>query len=268
LPCGTKIQGEFASACGSVPQMTYGIFDEPVAASYDASSPEMFDDAVLVPTVDFLADLAGDGRALEFAIGTGRVGLALGARGVDVSGIELSQPMVDRMRAKEGGDEILVTIGDMATTVVSGKFRLVYLVYNTITNLLTQDEQVACFQNAAAHLEPGGTFVVEVFIPPLRRLPMGETFVAFDVSPGHVGIDEIDVANQTLVSKHFFISRGRGYTFDSPHRYAWPAEYDLMAKLAGLSLRERWSNWQREPFTSESTSHISVWEAPLAEVSI
>jgi SAM-dependent methyltransferase len=240
--------------------MTHGIFDETVAPSYDASCGEMNEAHVLVPTVDFLAELAGDGRALEFAIGTGRVALPLSARGVDVSGIELSQPMLDQLIAKPGADRIRLTVGDMATTRVDGSFRLVYLVYNTITNLLTQDQQVECFRNAAAHLEPGGTFVIEVFIPSLRRLPVGESFVPFDVSPGHLGIDEYDIANQMLISHHYWISRGRADLFDSPHRYAWPAEYDLMARIAGMTLHQRFANWARDRFTSESTSHVSVWK--------
>ncbi len=242
--------------------MTNGIFDERVAPSYDATSAEMFRDDVLGPTVDVLAGLAGDGRALEFAIGTGRVALPLAARGVEVHGIELSQPMIDQMLTKPGGAQLPVTIGDMATTSVDGTFRLVYLVYNTITNLLTQDGQVDCFANAAAHLEPGGRFLIEVFVPSLRRLPPGERFVPFDVTKGHLGIDEYDLVNQRLISHHYWINNGRAETFDSPHRYAWPAEYDLMARLAGLTLTHRWATWQQDPFTSESPSHISVWQKP------
>lgn len=243
--------------------MTNSDWNERVARRYDdASATDMFDPGVLDPTVDFLADLAGDGRALEFAIGTGRVALPLRARGVDVAGIELSQPMLDQMLAKPGAGEIPVTIGDMATTRVegAGTFRLVYLVYNTITNLLTQDEQVECFRNASVHLERGGYFVIEVFVPELRRLPAGETLIPFDVSEGHVGVDEYDVVNQRLVSHHYWVSDGRADTFDSAHRYAWPAEYDLMAQLAEMTLHQRWSNWNREAFTSDSTSHISVWQ--------
>jgi SAM-dependent methyltransferase len=233
-----------------------------VASTYDQSCDDMFDDDVLQPTVAFLAELAGTGSALEFAVGTGRVALPLSAAGVDVHGIELSGPMVEELLKKPGADRLSVTIGDMATTRVDGTFTLVYLVYNTITNLLTQDEQVACFRNAAAHLQPGGTFAIEVFVPRLQRLLTGEKFVPFDVSPGHLGIDEYDVVNQMLISHHYWIAKGQSEKFDSPHRYAWPAEYDLMAKLAGLRLRERWSNWHREPFASTSTSHISVWEKP------
>ncbi len=240
--------------------MTDELWGERVAARYDEASGEMNSAAVLGPTVEFLAAQAGDGRALEFAVGTGRVALPLCASGVEVHGIEQSSAMADQLLAKPGGDRIPVTIGDMASTRVDGPFRLVYLVYSTISNLLTQEEQVECFENAAAHLEPGGRFVIEVGVPALRRLPMGERFVPFEVTSGHLGIDEFDVADQRLVSHHYWITGDRVETFDSPHRYAWPAEYDLMARIAGLSLAERWSNWRRDPFTSESTSHISVWE--------
>lgn len=239
--------------------MTDGIFDARAAAVYDASSASMFDDAVLGPTVEFLAGFARGGRALEFAVGTGRVALPLRARGVDVWGIELSQAMVGQMVAKPGGDAAPVVVGDMVTTRVESTFSLVYLVFNTITNLLSQDEQVACFRNAAAHLAPGGHFVVEVFVPDLRRLPMGETIVPFDVSPTHLGFDEYDVANQRLVSRHYWIGSRGTETFHTPHRYAYPAEYDLMARLAGMTLVERWADWHRTPFTSESRSHVSVW---------
>jgi len=244
------------------PAGSHELWDEDVAAGYDASCSEMFDTAVLGPTVEFLAGLADGGRALEFAVGTGRVALALSAHGVDVQGIEMSQPMVDQMRAKPGAERVPVTVGDMATTRVDGEFDVVYLVYNTITNLLSQDEQVECFRNAAAHLRSGGRFVIEVMVPELRRLPPGETYVPFDVSDNHVGIDEYDIANQMLISHHHRITDGRAETFDSPHRYAWPAEYDLMARMAGLVFAERWSSWTRDPFTSESTSHISVWTKP------
>jgi SAM-dependent methyltransferase len=243
--------------------MTSDLWGEDTAAHYDRASADMFADEVLTPTIDFLTDAAAGSRALEFAVGTGRVALPLSER-VEVHGIELSEPMVARLRAKPGSERVAVTIGDMATTRVPGRFGLVYLVFNTITNLLTQRAQVACFQNAAAHLQPGGRFVIEVFVPALRRLPVGERFVPFDVSPGHIGIDEYDVANQMLVSHHYWLGGGRRSSADSRHRYAWPAEYDLMAQLAGLTLRERWSNWHRDPFTSDSTAHISVWEKPPA----
>ena len=240
--------------------MAINIWGEQAAARYDESSPEMFDADVLAPTVDFLSELAGDGRALEFAIGTGRVGLPLSAHGVDVVGIELSPPMVDQMMKKPGADQIPVTIGDMATTRVEGTFSLVYLVFNTITNLLTQDEQVECFRNAATHLDVGGHFVIEVLVPNLQRLQPGETYVPFDVSEDHLGIDEYDVLNQTLVSHHYWVADGKARKGQSPHRYAWPAEYDLMARIAGMELAERWADWDREPFTSDSTSHVSVWQ--------
>ncbi|MGE0000020.1 MAG: methyltransferase domain-containing protein [Ilumatobacteraceae bacterium] len=240
--------------------MADGFFDERIAASYDATSAQMFDDAVLGPTVDFLASLADGRRALEFALGTGRVALPLSARGVEVAGIELSTAMVAQLTAKPGAERIAVTIGDMATAQVDGSFGLVYLVYNTISNLLTQAEQVACFRNAAANLDEGGHFVIEVTVPSVRRLPPGEVFVPFEVTPHHLGIDEYDVANQRLVSHHYWMTGDRVERFDSFHRYAWPAEYDLMAELAGLTLVERWAGWDRAPFTSESTAHVSVWQ--------
>jgi SAM-dependent methyltransferase len=237
-----------------------GYFDERVAARYDESEPEMFDPAVVDPVVEFLVELAGSGRALEFGIGTGRIAVPLAQRGVRVHGIDLSTAMVARLRAKLGGEAIGVTIGDFATTTVEGTFSVAYLVFNTIMNLTTQDEQVACFQNVAAHLEPGGCFVVEVGIPELQRLPRGETFVPFDVSPTHLGFDEYDVARQGLVSHHYSVVDGKLELNSVPFRYVWPSELDLMARLAGMTLRERWSGWKREPFTSESTKHVSVWE--------
>ncbi len=223
----------------------------------------MFDAATLEATVAFLAALAGDGPALELGIGTGRVALPLAARGVTVAGIDLSEEMVARLRAKPGGDAIEVAIGDFATTRVDGAFTLAYLVFNTIGNLTAQDAQVACFRNAAAHLVPGGRFVVELGVPDLRRLPPGERFVLFDRSENHVGIDEYDVAVQRLVSHHYARREDGGFEYESlPFRYAWPAELDLMACLAGMELRERWSGWNREPFTNESTTHVSVWQKP------
>jgi SAM-dependent methyltransferase len=235
-------------------------FGERVAERYDESSAEMFDPAVIEPTVDFLAGLAGDGAALELGIGTGRIALPLSKRGVRVQGIDLSEEMLAKLREKPGADEIEVTIGDFATTRVDGTFSLAYLVYNTLMNLGTQEAQVTCFENVAAHLEPEGVFVVEIMIPELRRLPRGETFLAFDVTPEHVGFDEYDVANQGLISHHYDPRDGTYSTY--PGRYLWPSELDLMARLAGMTLRERWSGWQREPFTSESTKHVSVWQKP------
>jgi SAM-dependent methyltransferase len=239
-----------------------GYFDEPVAARYDESSAEMFDPAVVEPAVDFLAELAGSGRALELGIGTGRIALPLAQRGVPVHGIELSKAMVARLRAKPGGEDIGVTIGDFATTRVDGTFSVAYLVFNTISNLTTQEAQVACFRNVAAHLEPGGCFVIEVGIPELQRLPPGETFRVFHASETHWGIDEYDVAAQGLISHHFELVEGTIERLSMPFRYTWPAELDLMAQLAGMTLRERWSGWKREPFTSGSRKHVSVWEKP------
>lgn len=242
--------------------MKENYFDDVVASTYDERLGEMADPEVLGPTVDFLAALAGDGHALELAIGTGRVGLPLSNRGVPVKGIELSEAMVDRLNAKPGAEKVAVTIGDMATTRVPGAFRLVYLVFNTISNLLAQDAQVQCFRNAAAHLEPGGCFVVELFVPDLQRLPPGETARPFDVGPHHLGFDTFDLVNQQLVSHHFWLEGDRVDVSHSAHRYVWPSELDLMATLAGMRLRERWSDWSRTPFTADSRSHVSVWEKP------
>jgi SAM-dependent methyltransferase len=239
-----------------------GYFDERIAARYDESSAEMFDPAIVDSVVDFLAGLAGSGRALEFGIGTGRIALPLSGRGVPVHGIELSRAMAARLREKPSADRIEVTIGDFARTSVGGAFSLVYLVFNTIMNLTTQAEQVACFRNAATHLEPGGCFVIEVGVPELRRLPPGETHRVFAAGESYWGIDEIDVATQGLTSHHVEIVDGRLERFSAPYRYVWPSELDLMAELAGMRLRERWGGWKREPFTSESRTHVSVWEKP------
>ena len=241
-----------------------GYFDERVAARYDESSFEMFAREAVEPAVDFLAALAGDGRALELGIGTGRIALPLAGRGVEVHGIDVSQAMVARLREKPGGEEIPVAIGDFATTRADGAFSLAYLVFNTINNLTTQAEQVACFRNVGAHLEPGGCFVIEVGVPELRRLPPGETMHVFDASEGHWGIDEYDLVNQGLVSHHFSLVDGAIERVSMPFRYVWPSELDLMAELAGMRLRERWSGWKREPFTGESRKHVSVWETPAS----
>jgi SAM-dependent methyltransferase len=241
--------------------MPENYFGEEVAARYDDSSDEMFDPAVLEPTVDFLAALAGDGAALELGIGTGRVAVPLAQRGIRIHGIDLSEEMVARLKKKPGAETIDVTIGDFAHTTVDGTFSLAYLVYNTINNLTTQDEQVACFENVAAHLDPGGCFVIEVGVPQLQRLPPGETVRPFTVTPTRLGFDEFDLLNQGLVSHHYWQTDDG--TFDNvsvPFRYVWPAELDLMARIAGMRLRERWSDWNRAPFTAESTKHISVWE--------
>ncbi len=246
-----------------------GYFDERVAARYDESAAEMFDAAVVDPIVDFLVETAGGGRALELGIGTGRIALPLARRGVPVHGIDVSEAMVAKLRAKPGGEDIDVTIGDFATTTVDGSFSLAYLVYNTISNLTTQAAQVACFRNVATHLEPGGCFVIEVGVPALRRLPPGETILAFHVSETRWGFDEYEVATQEMTSHHFEIVGGRVERLSVPFRYAWPSEYDLMAQLAGMRLRERWGGWKREPFTSESEKHVSVWgKAPRSGATV
>ena len=242
-----------------------GYFDERVAARYDESAADMFEAAVVDPAVDFLSELAGDGRALELGIGTGRIALPLARRGVPVHGIELSKAMVAQLRAKPGGADIAVSIGDFATATVEGTFAVAYLVFNTIGNLTTQGAQVACFRNVADHLEPGGCFVIEVGVPELRRLPPGETFRVFHVSENKWGLDEYEVATQGLTSHHFEIVDGRLERVSMPFRYVWPAELDLMAELAGMRLRERWAGWKREPFTNDSEKHVSVWEKPAAK---
>ena len=240
--------------------MPKNYFDERIAKSYEARWPETFDPEVVEPAVAFLADLAGQGAALELGIGTGRIALPLSQRGVRVHGIELSPEMVAQLQTKPGADTIAVTVGDFATTRVEETFKLAYLVRNTISNLTTQDAQVECFRNVAAHLEPGGCFVIENYIPELQRLPPGETIHAFEVTPTHLGFEEYDVATQIAYSHHYWVVDGKLETFSAPFRYVWPSELDLMARLAGMTLRERWSGWKREPFTSESRSHISVWE--------
>jgi SAM-dependent methyltransferase len=232
-----------------------------IAAAYDATVPGMFDPAVLDPTVDRLVELAGGGPALELAIGTGRVALPLSARGVTVHGIELSPAMVEQLRAKPRGEAVPVTIGDMTCTHVGGSFTLVYLVFNTIQNVTTQDEQVAVFENAAAHLQPGGRFVVEVGVPRLRQMPATEVGRVFALQDDHVGIDTIDdLVGQIQSSHHWWTIDGRLVRHSAPYRYIWPAELDLMARLAGLRLRERWADWHQAPFTSESGSQVAVYE--------
>jgi SAM-dependent methyltransferase len=235
-------------------------FGERIAEAYDRSSADLFEPAAVDPVVDLLAGLAGNGAALELGIGTGRIALPLARRGVRVHGIDLSTAMVARLQAKPGGADIGVTIGDFATATVGETFSVAYLVFNTIMNLTTQDEQVACFRNVAAHLEPGGYFVVEVMVPDLQRLPPGETYRPFTVTATRLGFDEYDVVAQGLVSHHYRVVDGALDVVSIPFRYVWPAELDLMARLAGMTLRDRWAGWKREPFTSESTSHVSVWE--------
>lgn len=237
------------------------VWDEESARTYDDDCAGMFAPEVLGPTVDLLAELAGGGRALELAPGTGRVAVPLSERGVPLSGIELSEPMAARLRAKT--DAVPVVIGDMATTRVPGTFALVYLVFNTISNLRTQDEQVACFENAAAHLEPGGRFVIELGVPPLRRLPPGQLAAPFDVSDGHLGVDTFDLVTQECVSHHYTRDGDTVRYGAGRFRYAWPAELDLMARIAGLRLEARYADWRRSPYTSDSETHVSVWRKPV-----
>jgi SAM-dependent methyltransferase len=241
-----------------------GYFGERVAATYDESSAEMFEPGVVDAAVDVLAGLAGRGRALELGIGTGRIALPLARRGVPVHGIDVSQAMVARLRAKPGGAAIGITIGDFAATRAAGTFSVAYLVFNTIMNLTAQAAQVACFRNVAAHLEPGGCFVIEVAVPDLRRLPAGQNVVPFHVSPTRWAFDVYDTATQSMSSNYVEVVDGRGEYTSIPFRYVWPAELDLMAQLAGLRLRERWDGWTRQPFTSESRQHVSIWEKPAS----
>ena len=237
-----------------------GHFDEAIAADYDEGSEDMFAPEVLEPTLDVLERLAGGGRVLEFAIGTGRVALPLAARGVDVSGIEMSRPMVAQMTAKPGGADLEVVIGDMTKATVEGEFALVYLVYNTIGNVLTQDGQVEVFRNAARHLVPGGRFLVEIGVPSLQRLPEGERFVVFNMQEGYAGVDEYDLVTQQLMSHHLSVrADGSGLVNKTPQRYVWPSELDLMAKLAGMTFESRWADFKGTEFTATSQSHVSVW---------
>ena len=239
------------------------LWDADAARRYDSSSAGMFSPEVLGPTVDFLADLAGTGAALEFAVGTGRVAIPLAERGVTVSGIELSEPMVEQLRLKVPASDLPVTVGDMATTRVPGEFSLVYLVFNTIGNLRTQDEQVECFRNAARHLAPGGHFVVELWVPGIRRFPPGQAAVPFEVTTAHTGFDTYDMTTQQGTSHHFSREPDGSYRYSTSNfRYIWPAECDLMARLAGLEFAGRWADWTRSPFTADSGSHVSAWRRP------
>jgi SAM-dependent methyltransferase len=239
-----------------------GYFGEDVAASYDDPADDMFDPVFADTVAGVLAGLAGGGRALELGIGTGRIALPLARLGVEVHGIDLSRAMVARLRAKPGGDAIGVTIGDFATTRVDSTFSVVYLVYNTINNLTTQEAQVACFGNAAAHLSPGGCFVIEVGVPDLRRLPPGQNVVPWQVSPERWAFDIYDPATQAMSSNYITLNGGCGEYQSIPFRYVWPAELDLMAQLAGMRLQGRWAGWARQPFTGESRQHVSVWKKP------
>jgi SAM-dependent methyltransferase len=243
--------------------VTSEIWDEETAARYDADAADRFAPGVLDPTVNFLSRLAGSGAALEFAIGTGRVGIGLATRGVTVTGIELSEPMASHLRRKVDESTLPVFVGDMATTVVPGEFSLVYLVWNGISNLLTQEAQVRCFKNAAQHLSSGGRFVIELWIPPLRRLPPGQVAVPFSVGEGHLGFDTYDTVTQRCTSHHYRRDTDGTIRYETGHfRYMWPSECDLMATLAGLEFESRVADWDGSPFTSESESHVSVWRKP------
>ena len=240
--------------------MPQNIFTGFIAESYDDESSDMFERRVVDATVDFLVDAARSGAALEFGVGTGRIALPLRRSGIQVHGIDISPDMLAQLRSKPGSDAIDVTVGDFATAKVAGTFSLVYLVYNTIGNLTSQEEQLACFRNAAAHLAPGGRFVIELGVPNLRRFPPGAPAQPFQVGATHLGFDTMDTATQQGVSHHYLIDGDRVTRFECPFRYAWPAELDLMARLANLTLRERWGDWNRSPFTADSGKHISVWE--------
>jgi len=234
-----------------------GYFDADVAATYD--QVHIGDPSVIAPMVNRLHSLAGGGPALEFAIGTGRVALPLAAQGTPVSGIELSRAMVEQLRAKPGGADMDITIGDMTTTRVNGPFALVFLVYNTIDNLTTQEAQLACFANAARHLAPGGRFVIETLVPPIQKIPLGQSLLAQDRTDSHWCIDAFDVVTQTYSSHHIRMENGETRRLSIPFRYAWPAEFDLMARAAGMHLEHRWADWSGTPLTATSRAHVSVW---------
>ncbi|SDO90155.1 class I SAM-dependent methyltransferase [Actinacidiphila guanduensis] len=244
------------------------IWDAETAQRYDTPGSGMFAPEVLGPTVERLAELAGGGSVVEFAIGTGRVAVPLAERGVRVAGIELSPAMLEQLRAKVDEETVPVVLGDMTTAVVPGEHSLVYLVFNTISNLLTQAEQVACFRNAARHLAPGGRFVIELWVPELRALPPGRTATVWQSEPGYIGLDTYDVLRQHVVSHHFHFDgpgdddRRQARLFRTPHRYIWPAELDLMAQLAGFEPESRHADWQGAEFTAESRSHVSVYRLP------
>ena len=245
------------------------IWDADAAESYDTPDTGMFAPEVLRPTVDRLAELAGGGRALEFAIGTGRVAIPLAERGVPVTGIELSQPMIRRLRAKADDTAIPVIAGDMTTARAPGQYTLVYLVYNTISNVLTQAGQVACFRNAARHLVPGGRFVIELWVPDLRQLPPGQQGVVRQAAPGYLGVHTYDVLRQHVISHHFWFDDGKqARMFRTPHRYIWPAELDLMGELAGFGLETRHADWLGAEFTAESGSHVSVYRLTAPRVTL
>jgi len=235
-------------------------FDDWIAQRYETLWPELFDDDLIGATVSILAGLADTGPALEFAVGTGRIAIPLSRGGVEVHGVELSPAMIRRLRAQPGGSAIAVTLGDLATVTIGRQFRLVYLLRNTITNLTTQAAQVEAFGNAARHLSSGGYFLIENYVPALRLLPPGQTTRVFTATATHLGYEDYDVAAQIATSHHWWTVDGAVRTFSSAHRYVWPSELDLMAKMAGMTLRGRWGGWHREPFTEQSSSHVTVWQ--------
>jgi len=263
-PAGNRLSVPRRGRYGSRMPAAEDYFGDEVAATYDDAESEMFDAAVVGPTVDLIAELAGGGAALELGVGTGRIALPLAARGVPVHGTDLSAAMLALLLAKPGGDTVGATLGDLSTTRVEGRFAVVYLVFNTIMNLTTQDAQVACFANAADHLEPGGAFVVEVMVPDLQRLPPGQDVVPFHVGETSWAFDRYDVVTQAMSSTYVDVAGGEVRFRSTPFRYVWPAELDLMARLAGLRLRDRWDGWTKQPFTSGSRRHVSVWDKPAA----
>ena len=231
-----------------------------IAEVYDATYAALAEPSVVDPMVDLLAVLAGDGAALEFAVGTGRIALPLSARGTPVRGIELSPDMVEQLRRKPGADAVPVTIGDMTSTRLPDRFELVYLVANSIMNVTTQEEQIAVFSNAAAHLVIGGHFVIELIVPQLRRVPPSEVAWVFRLDADHVGIETFDdVVGQVAWSHHWIEVNGRLVRHSAPYRYIWPSELLLMAKITGFELQDRWGDWDRSPFTSESARQVTVF---------
>jgi SAM-dependent methyltransferase len=247
----------YTARIGPLPEDHFG---DRVAEDYDESEAAMFAPSVIGATAEFLADLAGPGPVLELGIGTGRIAFPLSERGLDVHGVDLSPAMLAKLRAKRGAGRITLTQGDFASISLDRQFSLIYLVFNTIMNLTTQQDQLACFHNVARHLRPGGRFVIETCVPGIRRLPPGQTVVPFRITPTTLGFDEYEVASQRVVSHHYRVLGGHVDVRAIPFRYVWPAELDLMARIAGLQLVERWGGWNGEPFTGESERHVSVWE--------
>jgi SAM-dependent methyltransferase len=238
------------------------VWDAETAQRYDDDAASQFAPEALGPTVDLLERLAEGGPVLEFAIGTGRVGIALAERGVRVTGIELSEPMAAQARRKVGPDVLPIVVGDMASAQAPGlgTYSLVCLVWNTVSNLRTQAEQVACFRNAARHLRPGGRFLIELWVPPIHRLEPGQVAVPIAVEDGHLTFDTYDVVTQDCASHHYHREPDGSIRYSvGRFRYAWPSECDLMAQLAGLHLESRWAGWSGEPFLATSESHVSVW---------